>query len=494
MEETTTAVLDYRIDDERDDEVVELTDQMVVAARPSALNRVVTLLVLLVLTTIPILFGAVQPWVWSLYTVVIYAAFGAHLWERHRVGVGLGINVYGVAVTLFLALALLACVPLPDFLLAWVSPVRHQLLQQAEGLSGVAAVWPTLSYAPVHSLGWWAFLLGLALLFVVLKNHFVSALMFGRVCRILLILAVVEGLYGIVQALVPNLGVLWVGHLTSGLGDARGTWINRNHFAGFMAMMLPLLMGYAFSRVHWGTEFKFKTLLQSERVHQHSLFLLALVIVALAILFSKSRAGITSATVGMGVFLFLLRGRDQKLPRRVWLIAGGFLGLILLYGVRIGFEPIIERFLALDEGNTRLDYWKDSVAMVADHPMGIGLAAFKFVFPVYNITSVNEMISPHYLHNDLYQLLVETGWLGFGLLFSAYAVFMVNRFGQIRRMSLIDDPQTFFLTAGAFGGLASISMHSFFDFNMQVPANAVYFVLLLAMVRVGTTKPGVLRN
>jgi hypothetical protein len=44
------------------------------------------------------------------------------------------------------------------------------------------------------------------------------------------------------------------------------------------------------------------------------------------------------------------------------------------------------------------------------------------------------------------------------------------------------DPMRFFLAIGAFSGLMSLAFHSFFDFNLQIPANCVYFVTLMAIL------------
>lgn len=470
-----------------DDAVIELTEQMIVwegAIGPCRLSKA---LVIFVIATMTVLFGAVQIWVWSIYTAIIYAAFIVFLWQPTRDGPVVGINGYSAAIGLFLLLTLLACFPLSGRLMGVLSPVRYQLLVQTEALTGMDAAWPTLSYAPFQSLGWWSFLLGLGMLFVLLKTCFASPGMLRWTLWILLVLAVVQGVYGILQALIPNLGVLW--YIKSGLGDARGTWINRNHFAGFMGMMLPLLLGLSMSRVRWGARLKFKTLLQSDRIHKDSMFLLALVIIALALLFSKSRAGIMSMFLGVGFFLFLIRGKDRKSSKRFWIIGSVLFGLTLLYGLRIGFDPIIDRFLALNKNISRLDYWNDSLAIIADHPLGIGLAAFKYVFPAYSATSLTETVTPYYLHNDVLQLLVEAGWPGFALPIGAYLVFMINSFRQIRRMEFYTDPQKFFIAAGAFSGVVSISFHSFFDFNLQIPANAVYFVVLLAMIRVCAGRP-----
>ena len=465
-------------------EVIELGRPKVVAAGPTPFSLASKALVFFVLVSISILFGAIQTWVWSLYTMVIFLAFVLFAWHQCFAGGAVGMNGYGAAVGMFFALTLLACLPMPENVIALLNPVRHRLLQQTEALTHLDAVWPTLSYAPFHSLGWWSFLLSLVLFFLLLKNQFSSRSMLEWVCRIFLILAVAQALYGILQALVPNMGVLWVNNMNSYVGNARGTWINRNHFAGFMVMMLPLLMGYTLSRVRWRRKFHIKVLLHSDRIHQHSLLLLALAVIALALLFSKSRAGIISAIFGVGTFFLLIRGQDRRISKRFWIIAGGFSGMTLLYGLRIGFRPIIDRFLMLDQGSTRLEFWKDSLPIIIEHPFGIGLATFKYVFPVYNVSSLSDTVTPHYLHNDILQLLVETGFLGFTLLMGAYVVFLVQSFRRIRQMDLSADPWRYFLAAGAFSGLMGISFHSFFDFNLQVPANALYFVVLLALVKV----------
>jgi hypothetical protein len=51
-------------------------------------------------------------------------------------------------------------------------------------------------------------------------------------------------------------------------------------------------------------------------------------------------------------------------------------------------------------------------------------------------------------------------------------------------MSLQTDPFRFFMTIGALSGIVSIAFHSFFDFNLHMPANALYFVMLIGIVDV----------
>jgi O-antigen ligase len=87
-----------------------------------------------------------------------------------------------------------------------------------------------------------------------------------------------------------------------------------------------------------------------------------------------------------------------------------------------------------------------------------------------------------YAHNDYLQLLIEAGWIGFIALTTGFSIFMWKSAHRIRHMNPRKDPMRFFLGAGAFSGLISLAFHSFFDFNLQIPANCVYFVTLMAIL------------
>ncbi len=445
---------------------------------PTALNS----LVLFILCTIPILFAAVQPFVWGVYTVLMYLAFVLMLWrvpadELPRPG-----RAFYFSLGPFFLVALLLCVPLPDGLLALASPTRFALLEEARALTGTPPVWHSLGYYPLKGLAWWGFLLGLALFFLVLEVHFRNRRRLRLTLWLLFFLAVLEALYGLLQALLPNTHVLWATHVRAYLGMARGTWINRNHFAGYLEMMIPLFLGFLLARIDWHGKINLKKLLQSDRPHQHALFMLGLVLMTLALFFSQSRAGITGLFLGMAVFLALLSTGGRRMPAAAWLVVGTMAGLVIFYGGRIGFDPVLARFLALTPEASRLDFWRDSLAMIAQHPFGIGLAAFKPLFPLYHTTSLPGGTTPYYLHNDILQLVVDTGWIGAIALLGGLAWFMTTRVGRIRRMDPAADPERFFPAVGALSGLAALIFHSFFDFSLQMPANAVYFVMLMAIV------------
>ena len=187
------------------------------------MDKVLPSLTLFILLTIPILFAAVQPFVWAVYTVLMVLAFIMLLWRGPEGGRLWPGRAAGLSLGPFFLVTLLLCVPLPDGLIALLSPTRAALLQEAAVLSGQAPAWRSLGYYPLHGLAWWGFLLGLALFYRVLVHHFQSRRALGLTLFLLLGLAVLQALYGLLQALVPNMGTLWVDYIKSTLGNARGT-------------------------------------------------------------------------------------------------------------------------------------------------------------------------------------------------------------------------------------------------------------------------------
>jgi O-antigen ligase len=442
--------------------------------------------VYMILATVAIPFGAVHIWVWSFYTLLIFAAFVVTLaigaaGPNARPG-----KAFYFSLGPFFSAALFLCLPLPEFILARLSPFRFQVLKAAGDLLGQPGTWHTLSYRPLDSLAWLVFLLGLVLFFFVLEAHFRYRHHLKYTVGMLFVLAVVESVYGIVQTLVPDLPVLWAAHITAYLGDARGTWVNRNHFAGFIAMMLPLCLGLTLSQAWSREKISWWGLLTSDRAQRHLFLVLGLVIMALALLFSKSRAGIAATLVGLAVFLAVQRAGIRGL----WPVIGSTMGVITLlvvfYGSRIGFGPIIDRFLALDPEASRLDFWRDSLAIIAQHPLGIGPMTLPSVFKVYDVSSQLVDKSVYQLHNDVLQVLVDTGWIGFVSMVGGFSYFMLRSLRRLRRLDLNRHPSRFFMAAGALSGMSALAFHSFFDFNLQIPANCLYFVTLMAIVHHGT--------
>ncbi len=453
-------------------------------------------ILLFVICTIQFYFAAAHAWVWPFYVAVMAVAYVIHLWQRKSATISLS-KAWLICVGFFFAWTAFQCMPLPVKLLAVLSPNRHAVLMQSASLTGLPVNWGSICYNMDESMAWWILMIVLGGVYFVFRDELTSRRRLTLLITVFFALAFLQSIYGILQSLIPEMGVLGVqgGHM----GFSRGTYFNRNHMAGFIEMMFPLCLGYMLSYKDWqlgGVPLRngVKNKKMSVPGGNQPIFLWAVIIIMMlvAILFSKSRAGILGILLGLLVFATLIRVAHKKVAHRLWLGLAVILGMTLLYGFRIGFEGLIDRFMDIGEGNPRTAFWIDSLAILKDHPFGIGLMNFKSVFRVYE-ESTSFIGTVRHTHNDILQLLIETGWPGFIALFGGFVVFIYKKIIQVIHMRPQNDPMHFFLATGALCGLISIGFHSFFDFNLQIPANMVYFVILLAILNVCTEKSNIER-
>ncbi len=441
-----------------------------------------------ILATIPLVFGAVQPMVQFFYTACLLMLFLMRLWFVKPRMHFFSKSFMGFACIMFLVVTLAQCLPLPLAVLKFASPVRAEHLVATNELLGVKRGWFSISYDPYESLAGWVFILGLYQFYLVLSEYCKSDRKRMRVVRVMLAAAVIESFYGLIQVLEPSVGVLWSDQHNSGM--ARGTFINRNHFAGFIGMVWPLGLGYIlggayFSRNRFFQREKrqpFKTYFVSEQPSKLCVYIVLLAIMLLTVIFSRSRTGIVSMALGLGVFAALFAIQNKTTLRVFGMIGGAVSILLMFYGLRIGLGPIIERFLKLSDDASRMAMWRDGLALLKDHPLGAGLNTFQQVFPIYRNHSDGFAGQAVHLHNDYLQLLIEAGWPGFMALVGGFFVFIGRGFYQMRFNHKGPHPSQTLIVIGAISGLVSMAFHCFFDFNLRIPANALYFTTLLAIV------------
>lgn len=445
---------------------------------------------LFIIATIPLLFGAVQPWVWSVYSAVIILLYIFSLWKQKKSDDTINSRLFVATVGVFYVFTFLQCLPLPLEVIGILSPFEFQIFHQSSDLLGIPDFYHTLSYIPVASFSRWIYLLSLLLLFLMLKQQLIKRRLLLSVVVLMVGVALLESVYGLVQALVPTLGVLWVDYISSYLGDARGTFINRNHFAGYIEMVWPLGLALIFGlgsrcEENSGNNICYKNQLKGYLSGDRFGFILlccfSTLFILLSLLFSRSRAGIAGGFVGFLSFTILVHVGGRRFSKLVWglfFLSGLFL---LIYGNLIGFDQFMGRLFALEEGaGSRLDIWQDSLAISRAHPFGIGLRNFEYVMPVFN-TSGSLGIKYNHAHNDYLQLLIETGWIGFASMVAGLCIFIIKSVKKIHKNGLLLDPLRFYIGIGACSGILSIAFHSFFDFNLQIPANTLYFVVLIAL-------------
>ena len=141
------------------------------------------------------------------------------------------------------------------------------------------------------------------------------------------------------------------------------TFVNRNHFAGYLEMIVWLAIGLAF--INKG----------SKRI----LLLFLATYIASAIFFSLSRGGSIGFIASIFFISFVMFFMEKK--KTHLLLIGGFILLIILTIIMIGIDPLITRLETLQNpelaGKGRLEYWAGTYKMILDNFwFGTGLGTY----------------------------------------------------------------------------------------------------------------------
>ena len=284
-------------------------------------------------------------------------------------------------------------------------------------------------------------------------------------------------IFGLTQSFTSPDKIYWVRELPQ--SQAFGPFINRHHFAGYMELTLALPLGLVFTGA-----------IEKEK---RFIYLFAAGLMAVALIMTNSRGGIISLVAEL-VFLVATMGfrrhrhkkRHEERPPRIRsaaIKAGLALALIVaLFGgvVLLGGEDALTRIVGTvntdDPTTGRAHFWSVTVDIIKNHPwIGTGLGAFGVVYTGYD--SRNGLYRLEQAHNDYLQILSDGGIIGF--LIGLFFVVNLFRMGFNRRDSRDDFRRG--VATGAMAGCFAVLVHSFFDFTLHTPANALLFLVLAAL-------------
>lgn len=307
-----------------------------------------------------------------------------------------------------------------------------------------------------------------------------------RLVFTLLAIGVFEAFYGLVQYLTGWQQIFFYVKKFY-LEDATGTYINRNHFAGLLEMILPFAVVLALQQV-W-------TLRQRapiETAHIRRLissaelpFLLFWIFIAAALfaalVSSHSRMGILSSLVSLIAVLSLAGTTRLSARTRIAVGALFLLGMIGL-AVWVGSDPAITRFETLDDqythpGQDRLSIWRDSLRLISRHPvLGSGFGSFATVYPSVQTAFLNNVVD--HAHCDYLEVVAELGLPGAILVFGAIFSTLGLTFRRCKKGGADYDK---IFSFACLGSIVTILLHSLADFNLYIPANALVFAIILAL-------------
>lgn len=257
------------------------------------------------------------------------------------------------------------------------------------------------------------------------------------------------------------------------VGDGIGSYVMSNHFAAGIYLTLPLLLGLCRSRFRgptWGWGGAALAIL---------LWSAAIWTVATQ---AHSRAG-TGATV-LAAIIFMVVSSETRGARRFW---SGV--LVLAVAVLVGFALVFfqvapglagllpgdlrDRLLAALESEGRRELSHVAMRVFASSPLvGSGLGTFGF----FDGVSDDRRGRAFFAHNDYAQLLAETGLFGGAVLVGALAVL-----GLALSRALRLPAKERMLAAGVWSALAALALHSFYDWNLHLPANRLLAALIAGL-------------
>ncbi len=267
--------------------------------------------------------------------------------------------------------------------------------------------------------------------------------------------------YGILQHLTFNGKLYWVRELRYG-GIPFGPYVNRNHFAGLMELLIPLaLVPLVLGKV------------RRERLAVVALFA---VMPITALFLSASRGGIVSFCVQFAFLVYLLL-RRRGLAKRLLAVSAVLLAALMIV-TWLGVGRILQRFSSLQtlevtEGK-RAAMRKGAWHIFLDHAfIGTGLGTLQIVYPPYETLYDGKVVD--HAHNDYLEALAETGVLG-GLCCAWFLGVLFLKSFSLFRQSDFSFPGA--LQLSGIVACAGFLVHALVDFNFHIPSNLWLFFLM----------------
>jgi hypothetical protein len=297
------------------------------------------------------------------------------------------------------------------------------------------------------------------------------------------VLGIVMALVGIVQKAMWN-GKIYGFWTPYEPGDSFGPFVNRNHYAGWMLMALPLAIGYFCTRVGramrkvkpgWRNRIIW---FSSPEASKTILFGAGALVMALALVLTMSRSGAAGLLVALVIAgAFVMRGQSTALRRAVLAAFLLFVGAFVMWWA--GVDRLAARFNETDPVGAagRLGIWADTWHIARLFPLvGTGLNTFGTATIFYQTGDLSRHFAQ--AHNDYLQLLSEGGFL---LAVPTVILLMVLMWRIAGRFREPLSDADYWIRTGAVTGILAIAFQEAVDFSLQMPGNAALFVTLLVL-------------
>lgn len=421
----------------------------------------------------PFAFGSVPLWAYTIIELAVLTLL--FVWAIKMIREGelifprTGLNLF---VALFLGLVIFQMIPIDTALLSVISPGTSRFYYDTYGAVGSETGFEGLSStitlnAYATKAEFWRMVAYLGAFYLIIGN-IRTASQAKRLIFVITAMGFLLALFALIQYLAWNGKVYWIYDYPKG-GSPFGPFINKNNYAGFINMIIPLTLAFSIYVKDKGAKF---------------LFAFMALLMTITVFLSMSRGGVFSflaSMIFMGSMLLIVKRSLVSLS--LLLIAGAFCIALILYLALIGMDPVVERLSTLASGETynrelRWGVWASTFQIIGDYPLfGSGFGTFESVFPAYRSIDVSYL---HWrdAHNDYLQLLSDTGIAGFLIVASFFLIFFKRTLRAFTSRGL--EGTNIFILA-LMGSVVAFLFSIIFTFNTHIPASALLFAVILAL-------------
>ncbi len=314
------------------------------------------------------------------------------------------------------------------------------------------------------------------LIFLVVMNNLLKSDYVQLILYALVFTGTLISIYGLIQVVTGSEHVWHFIRPAQYSGRGSGTFINPNHFAGFLGMLFPLSLAA----------------LLTGRISMPMRILLgySALMLLFGIAFSMSRGGWISTTLMLITLIVILGWQKQFRLRSIGLVSI-ILVIIGLFFIKSDFAQ--DRIGRLSTQGTqehigsRKELWNAAVNVWKEEKLiGVGPGHFDHRFPSHRPKTIQS--SPVRVHNDYLNLLVDWGGIGLllaGVWLGSFIFTIIRSWKYSQRTASDFSTKTSNRAAFVLGstiGLGSLALHSFVDFNLHIPSNAMLASTLAALL------------
>ena len=458
--------------------VLELTKVSSSKRARSIARRLQSLIFFALLTLIPLVaipYGAAEPWWQSFFEAAVFVLAALWLIEGYLSG-SWNFSAY------FLLLPLLV---LTGFAFLQTVPLTGS---GNESFAVGSALRQAVSADPHGTRQWVVKMLALILIGAMLLRYTSERRRLVTLIYVVVGVALASAVFGFLREITQS----EVGFILPNLhpGSGYGQFINKNHFAFLMEMALGLMLGLTVCRgltrdrlvVSLGVALLLGGVLVLSNSKGGVLSLLGQLLCG-AVLLSAGESTRDSSTSRAGIMGLAQRFVASSVGRALLVVC--FLAVMVIGIVWVGGAPLadaLERMpkevAAHTEGtrSRRVDIWQATWQLIKDHPIaGAGFGGYWMAITGYH--NVSGETTPQEAHNDYLEFLASGGLIG-GVL-GAWFVYAFIR--CVRGRLGTSDRFVRAARLGALVGLSGVAIHSFVDFGLHIPINAVIFIALVVI-------------